>query len=85
MTDHVLFQRSHGVLRVTMNRPDKKNALSGPMYDAMTDALREAERDDGVRAVLLEGADGSFTTGNDLKDFLAIAQGKAESRAFPFI
>lgn len=81
----VLIEKRDGVLRLTMNRPDKKNALTGPMYDTMTAALKDAERDDAVRAILLEGAGGSFTAGNDLGDFLAIAQGKAELRAFPFI
>lgn len=81
----VLIEKRDGVLRLTMNRPDKKNALTGPMYDTMTAALKDAERDDTIRAILLEGAGGSFTAGNDLGDFLAIAQGKAESRAFPFI
>lgn len=81
----VLIETRDGVLRVTMNRPDKKNALTGPMYDTMTAALKDAERTDSVRAILLEGAGGAFTAGNDLGDFLAIAQGKAESRAFHFI
>ena len=81
----VLTEVRDGVLRLTMNRPDKKNALTGPMYDAMTAALKDAARDDTVRAILLEGSGGAFTAGNDLGDFLAIAQGKAESRAFYFI
>ena len=81
----VLIEKRDGVLRLTMNRPDKKNALTGPMYDTMTAALKAAERDDAVRAILLEGAGGSFTAGNDLGDFLAVAQGKGQSRAFPFI
>ena len=84
MTD-VLVNIQDGVLRLTMNRPEKKNALTGPMYDALTDALTRSGRDDGVRAVLLEGAGGSFTAGNDLGDFLAVAQGKAEARAGFFI
>ena len=81
----VLIETRDGVLRLTMNRPDKKNALTGPMYDTLTAALKDAERDDSVRAVLLEGAGGSFTAGNDLGDFLAVSQGKGTSRAGPFI
>lgn len=81
----VLIEKRNGVLRLTMNRPDKKNALTGPMYDAMTAALKDAEGDDAIRAILLDGAGGSFTAGNDLGDFLAVAQGKGQSRAFPFI
>jgi enoyl-CoA hydratase/carnithine racemase len=85
MSDPILTDRRDGVLRITMNRPDKKNALTGPMYDAMTSALTEVDRDDTIRAVLLEGAGGAFTAGNDLGDFLAVAQGKGQSRAGHFI
>ncbi len=81
----VLIGKQDGVLRLTMNRPDKKNALTGPMYDLMTAALTDADSDDSIRAILLEGADGAFTAGNDLGDFLAVAQGKAEARAGYFI
>lgn len=85
MCEAVVIDHRDGVLRLTINRPDKKNALTGPMYDAMTAALAAAGDDGAVRAVLLEGAGGNFTAGNDLGDFLAIAQGKAESRAGAFI
>ena len=84
-TDLVGIERRDGVLRLTMNRPDKKNALTGPMYDAMTAALDAAGDDDAIRAILLEGAGGNFTAGNDLADFLAVAQGKAQARAGYFI
>jgi enoyl-CoA hydratase/carnithine racemase len=85
MADPILIARTDGVLRITMNRPDKKNALTGAMYDSLAAALRDADRDDAVRAILIEGAGGAFTAGNDLEDFLEIAQGRAESRAFGFI
>lgn len=85
MTSDVLIDTREGVLVLTMNRPNKKNALTGPMYDAMTAALALAERDDAIRSVLLTGAGGTFTAGNDLGDFLAVAQGKAKPRAEAFI
>lgn len=85
MTDDVLIAKRDGVLALTMNRPDKKNALTGPMYDALTAAISAAQTDDATRAILLEGAGGAFTAGNDLADFLAVAQGKAEARAGYFI
>lgn len=85
MTDDIIIERRGAIQVIRMNRPDKKNALTGPMYDAMTAALKDAGRDDAVRAILLDGAGGSFTAGNDLGDFLAVAQGKGQSRAFPFI
>jgi hypothetical protein len=52
-----------------MNRPEKKNAISAAMYQALDDALREA--DPAVRAVVIHGVRGAFTAGNDLEDFLA--------------
>jgi enoyl-CoA hydratase/carnithine racemase len=54
------------VATVTLNRPEKKNALSGGMYTALTAALRASERNDEVRAILLRGAGGNFTAGNDM-------------------
>lgn len=58
-----------GVLRVEMNRPDKKNAMTGAMYARLAEVLAEADRDDKVRAVLWHGAGDAFTAGNDIKDF----------------
>ena len=72
-------------MRITMNRPQKKNALTGTMYDKMTASFEEAESDDSIRAILLEGSGGAFTAGNDLADFLAVAKGGGEWRAAPFI
>jgi enoyl-CoA hydratase/carnithine racemase len=62
-----------GVLIITINRPDKKNALDGAMYDAMTGALARAAAADEIGAVLIGGTAGVFTAGNDLADFLASA------------
>jgi len=59
-----------GILRVEIRRPEKKNALTGPMYAALADAFEAAERDPGVRVVLIHGQPGMFTAGNDLTDFL---------------
>lgn len=85
MTDDVIVEKHDGVLRIVMNRAAKKNALTGPMYDAMTAALAQADASDDIRAVVLEGSGGAFTAGNDLADFLATATRGQESRAFYFI
>ena len=85
MTDDVQMSVADGVMRITMNRPAKKNALTGPMYDAMTAALERADSSDDIRAVMLEGSGGSFTAGNDLADFLASATRGDEPRATYFI
>lgn len=58
-----------GVLRITWNRPEKKNALTGAMYTAFHEALARASEDPAVRAVLVTGEGPAFTSGNDLADF----------------
>jgi enoyl-CoA hydratase/carnithine racemase len=58
------------ILTIRLERPEKKNALTRAMYTAMAAALSEAEQDPGIYVVLFEAADGAFTAGNDLKDFL---------------
>ncbi|MCD2179696.1 crotonase/enoyl-CoA hydratase family protein [Rhizobium sp. C1] len=76
MTDHILIERPEtheGVIVIRMNRPDKKNALTRAMYEAMANTLVEANKDDSVRAVVIFGVPGSFSSGNDLADFMAIA------------
>lgn len=85
MTADVIVGRDDKILRVTMNRPAKKNALTGAMYDAMREALELADRDDNIRAVLLTGTDGVFTAGNDIGDFLAGTRDEHGSPALRFI
>lgn len=70
MSDHVRAERDGAVLRLTLARPEKKNALTRDMYAALADALTGASADEGVRAVVLTGDGGAFTGGNDLADFL---------------
>jgi enoyl-CoA hydratase/carnithine racemase len=65
--------RDH-VLRIKINRPEKKNALTRSMYAAMADAIARADDDPGARAVFLHGTQDCFTAGNDLKDFQAFRQ-----------
>ncbi|MBR2817567.1 MAG: enoyl-CoA hydratase [Reyranella sp.] len=69
-TNHVLVSRDGAVLTIIMNRPDKKNALTGAMYGAMADALASAASDTSVRVVLITGTGDAFTAGNDLGDFV---------------
>ena len=73
------------VLRIEMARPEKKNALTGEMYTAMSDALDAAEKDVGVRVALIHGTKDCFTAGNDLKDFLERPPHAESSPAFRFI
>jgi enoyl-CoA hydratase/carnithine racemase len=66
----ILTSKQDGVLTITFNRPEKKNAITAAMYQSMADALRAAETDDAVRVVLFTGSDTAFTAGNDLQDFM---------------
>jgi enoyl-CoA hydratase/carnithine racemase len=58
------------VLHISVNRPEKKNALTGDMYHGLADAFDQAENDRDVRVILLYGQGDTFTAGNDLEDFL---------------
>jgi enoyl-CoA hydratase/carnithine racemase len=59
------------VLIITIDRPEKKNALTGAMYTALAEAVEQGEANPDVRVLLLRGNGDSFTAGNDLQDFMA--------------
>jgi len=65
-----------GVATIEIARPEKKNALTVAMYQAMTEALVAAREDAAVRAVLITGQPGVFTSGNDIQDFMTRAPGQ---------
>lgn len=75
-----------GVVQITMNRPDRKNALDRASYAGLIAAIAAAEADASVRAILLTGAGGTFTSGNDIKDFaMAAAAGEGPRVAIDFL
>ncbi|TFW17597.1 enoyl-CoA hydratase [Massilia arenosa] len=59
-----------GILTIEFNRPERKNAITNAMYLTVAEALRNAEQDTAVRAILITGKPEIFTAGNDLEDFL---------------
>ncbi len=65
----IAYQVDQGVATLTIDRVAKKNAITGEMYQEMVDRLGQAAADPMVRAVVFTGAGGTFTAGNDLKDF----------------
>jgi enoyl-CoA hydratase/carnithine racemase len=75
MTEHVLIEKSGGVLTLTINRPEKKNALTRAMYQALGEAIDGAADDKDVRCVLIQANGDIFTAGNDLGDFAAVNSG----------
>lgn len=62
--------KANGILTIEFNRPEKKNAITAAMYQMMADAIKDAEGDNAVRAILITGKPEIFTAGNDLEDFL---------------
>jgi enoyl-CoA hydratase/carnithine racemase len=66
----------NGVATIEIARPEKKNAITGEMYQQMADALTAATADNAVRAVLITGQPGIFTSGNDIEDFMARPPGQ---------
>jgi enoyl-CoA hydratase/carnithine racemase len=66
----------NGVATIEIARPEKKNALTVAMYKAMSEALIAAREDKAVRAVLIIGQPGIFTSGNDIEDFMSRPPGQ---------
>ena len=68
--DLILRQTDGPILTLTFNRPEKQNALTREMYQALADGINEANGDFGIRAIILSTSSAHFTAGNDLFDFL---------------
>ncbi|MEH6591833.1 MAG: enoyl-CoA hydratase [Halioglobus sp.] len=85
MTEQVLTVNQEGILQITLNRPEKKNALNAAMYNVMSDAIEGAEDDFSVRVLLITGCADSFTAGNDIADFLEISADMGTSPATRFL
>src|SRR5580658_3337034 len=75
----IITERSGSILRVQLNRPAKKNAMTGAIYTALADLLNEAAKDNHVRVVLWHGAGDAFRAGNDIEDFMKNPPGDGES------
>ena len=76
---------SQGVTLIEIARPEKKNALTMAMYDAMAVAIAGAQAEATVRALLITGQPGKFTAGNDLADFMAHPPSGEDSPVFRFM
>ena len=86
---HIRTATLEGVATLEIARADKKNALTREMYSAMAEALRSATADPKVRAVLITGQPGIFTSGNDIEDFMSRPPGQGsdamDSPVFQFM
>ena len=70
MSEEILKSSAGGVCELSFDRPEKRNAITHRMYQALAAELHAAAADEAVRVVLLSGAGASFCAGNDLNDFV---------------
>jgi enoyl-CoA hydratase/carnithine racemase len=82
---NITTTRVDGVLTISLDRPEKMNALTRDMYADLARALNEAAGDFGVRAVILTSAGDHFTAGNDIKDFLELPPTSEDSTVKLFL
>lgn len=75
MTEQVLIDQEGGVLTLTMNRPEKKNALTLELYARLAAAINGADDDASVRVILIQANGDMFTAGHDVSEFAAINAG----------
>jgi enoyl-CoA hydratase/carnithine racemase len=77
--NEIVTEQSEGILRVVLNRPTKKNAMTSSMYVRLAEIFTDAANDERTRVVLWRGAGDSFCAGNDIEDFLKNPPGPGES------
>src|SRR6266478_6351878 len=75
----IVTERSGHILRIQLNRPEKKNAMTLAMYITLADLLNDAAKDDQIRVVLWHGAVYKYKTANEIQDFLKNPPGAGES------
>ena len=75
----IATERSGSILRIQLNRPTKKNAMTSAMYVNLAEMLTGAAQDERIRVVLWHGAGDSFCAGNDLEDFMKNPPGPGDS------
>jgi enoyl-CoA hydratase/carnithine racemase len=74
MSDLVLTQQHETYFEITLNRPDKRNAINADLYHAFAEAITTASRTPGMRALLIRGHGKAFSSGIDVSDFLTLPQ-----------
>jgi enoyl-CoA hydratase/carnithine racemase len=72
MDDHVKIERGGGVLAITLNRPERRNAITVAMYAALATAIASAWDNGETRLITIRGEGQDFAAGNDLADFLGV-------------
>ncbi len=83
MPDHILIERDGALATVVLNRPEKLNALTKPMWRALGEAIEALSADDTLRCIILRGAGGkSFSPGNDISEFETERSNPAQAKAY---
>jgi enoyl-CoA hydratase/carnithine racemase len=77
--EEIVTEHTGSILRIQLNRPKKRNAMTSAMYVALAGLFNEATNDENTRVVLWHGAGDSFCAGNDIEDFLNNPPGSGES------
>ncbi|OQX34995.1 MAG: hypothetical protein B0D91_11600 [Oceanospirillales bacterium LUC14_002_19_P2] len=85
MTDSIQTDLAERILQIRIVRPERKNALTHTMYDALTAALLQADDQSDIRAIFITGTDDCFTSGNDVQDFLSHPPSGPDSPVFRFM
>lgn len=80
----VLVERRDQIMIITLNRPEKYNAMNGEVYELLYQAIREYTKDDNLRCAIITGAGGNFTSGGDLKWFAQMREEHGEEWRFDF-
>lgn len=70
----ILTEKENSIFTITLNRPEKRNALNDGLINSVKDALREANKDESLRAILIKGAGKDFCSGADLSALQKIAE-----------
>ena len=75
--EHVLVEREGGIVTLTFNRPEARNAMTWDMYQRLHDTCEEVDADDSVRVLVLKGAGGkAFVAGTDIGQFTEFKSGE---------
>ncbi len=83
MTDTVLVERKDDITTVVLNRPEKLNAFTKPMWKRMGEVFQDLSSDDGVRCIVIRGAgDRAFSPGNDISEFAKDRSNSAQAEAY---
>lgn len=85
MPENIITETRDRVQRIELRRPDKRNAITVAMYEAMAAALVHADEDPNVRVVLIHGQPEVFTSGNDIVEFLNLPATGADSPVVRFL